>query len=845
MTPHPLTSPRKHFFCLWGALLLGTLWLTISPSARATGLLITKDASREVRVHGLRALLHFGQDQLALHLQLTAKSNDTDVAWIIPVPLGDAKKLSVLISGFDLMKSLEKLTAPLIEINNSGNRAGCGRGSVAKNVLPPNAPTSLSQLFESERLDIRPIDVSYSGDDKVPPFDQLAAWLQKEGFTLSTQQEQQLKDLASQGAVQFVYAHLRFDPNVQTARTLEPLVIRLPRPTSNEWTLPLSLSPHTEDFPAVFFTIGTERYGFGGTGWLEQSLADTSKAVRQQYDTTGLASYEQALINETQRLAKESQQQLVVPEFKQDLRLLCPKDQTEDDANYTFCQDFIEVTSLSEDGFSNLTRLRVRPQLQTALPEITFVLNKGEDITGRVLALQTSTTPTTSLAASLTHPALQRRNSARRPSVRLLESTQQADLFWLLGCLLLLALLAQRRRSYRHHRPIQRTLILLGLLLGTFSLQACDCLSQETQSQSYSQPKRGVKKLPASRNLPLHRLKLPPGFKISLYASHVPYARSLARGPKGTIFVGTRSSGTVYALVDRDKDGKADEIYTLLTDLFVPNGVAMRGKDLYVGEINRILRLEDIEDHLNNPPKPKVIFDSYPKNTHHGWKFIRFGPDGYLYVPVGAPCNICKSKSPIFASITRIKPDGSGFEIFAHGVRNTVGFDWHPITKELWFTDNGRDWLGDERPPCELNHAPKKGLHFGYPYCHGADIADPKFGKLRKCSEFRPPAHEMRAHTAPLGMRFYTGKMFPSKYHQQIFVAQHGSWNRSKPIGYRVMNAFLDKNKVVSFKPFIEGFLHRGRAWGRPVDLLNMPDGSLLLSDDAAGAVYRITYTKP
>jgi hypothetical protein len=237
-----------------------------------------------------------------------------------------------------------------------------------------------------------------------------------------------------------------------------------------------------------------------------------------------------------------------------------------------------------------------------------------------------------------------------------------------------------------------------------------------------------------------------------------------------------------------------------------------------------------------------TVNDQFPKDRHHGWKFIAFGPDGMLYVPVGAPCNICQPDENRYALITRMKADGSGREIFARGIRNTVGFDWHPATKELWFTDNGRDQLGDDIPPDELNHAPKKGLHFGYPYCHGGDIPDDQFGKKHSCTEFTPPAQKLGPHVATLGMRFYTGSMFPPEYHNQIFIAEHGSWNRSTPIGYRITVVGLNKNRAISYKVFAEGWLQGRRAWGRPVDVLVMRDGALLVSDDSAGAIYRIGY---
>jgi len=356
----------------------------------------------------------------------------------------------------------------------------------------------------------------------------------------------------------------------------------------------------------------------------------------------------------------------------------------------------------------------------------------------------------------------------------------------------------------------------------------------------------GEKSTPATPavDIPIDDIKLPPGFKIEVYASGVRNARSMALSPSGTLYVGTRSRGSVYALRDTDGDFKVDEQYTLAKGLKMPNGVAFRDGDLYIAEVSRISKFEDIENKLDEPGDPKVIYDKYPTETHHGWKYIDFGPDGKLYVPVGAPCNICDKEDPVYASITRINPDGTGFEVIQHGVRNTVGFTWHPETKDLWFTDNGRDWLGDEIPHCELNHAPKDGMHFGFPYCHQGDLSDPKFGDKSPCSEYTPPAQKMGPHVAPLGLEFYTGDMFPDEYRNQLFVAQHGSWNRAKKIGYRLMLVKLDGDKVISYEPFAEGWLPTGseEEWGRPVDVEMMPDGSLLLSDDSADTIYRITY---
>jgi glucose/arabinose dehydrogenase len=337
----------------------------------------------------------------------------------------------------------------------------------------------------------------------------------------------------------------------------------------------------------------------------------------------------------------------------------------------------------------------------------------------------------------------------------------------------------------------------------------------------------------------LRTIQLPPGFSIAVYA-RVPDARSLAVSPHGTVFVGTRAS-RVYALVDSHHAGVADRVLTLAQGLHQPNGVAFRDGALYVGEISRVLRYDDIEAHLDQPPTPKVVFDALPTDEHHGWKVIHFGPDGKLYVPVGAPCNVCESK-PVYAAMHRLNPDGSGFELFASGIRNTVGFDWHPQTHELWFTDNGRDWMGDDAPPDELDRAPHAGMHFGFPYCEGGDLKDPDFGARRPCSDFEPPVQKLGPHVASLGMRFYRGAMFPAEYRGRIFIAEHGSWNRSSKVGYRVTMVTLDGNRAVRYEPFATGWLQGEDVWGRPVDVQELADGSLLVSDDFSGTLYRIVY---
>lgn len=314
-------------------------------------------------------------------------------------------------------------------------------------------------------------------------------------------------------------------------------------------------------------------------------------------------------------------------------------------------------------------------------------------------------------------------------------------------------------------------------------------------------------------------------------------------GKDGTLYVGTRREGSVYAVLDRDGDGRGEKVLILARGLDMPNGVAFRDGALFVAERSRILRYDRIESRLTNPPEPVVVNDSFPRDALHGWKFIRFGPDGKLYVPVGAPCNVCLREDPRYASIMRMNADGSDLEIYAHGVRNTVGFDWHPETRELWFTDNGRDGMGDDIPPDELNRAPRRGLHFGFPYRHGTRIPDPTFaGQAQGVRDFVPPEVELGPHVAALGIRFYTGLMFPEGYRNRIFIAEHGSWDRSEPIGYRVSMVTIEPGRPPEYMPFAEGWLREGTAWGRPVDVLVMPDGSLLVSDDRRGAIYRIRY---
>ena len=348
--------------------------------------------------------------------------------------------------------------------------------------------------------------------------------------------------------------------------------------------------------------------------------------------------------------------------------------------------------------------------------------------------------------------------------------------------------------------------------------------------------------LPVLAAPPLDRLTLPKGFHIALYTDQVPQAREIALGAKGTVFVGSMDAGRVYALSDADGDGRADKVRVIASGLQLPVGVAFKGGDLYISAISRILVLRDIENRLDHPPQPQVITDALPTETHHGWKFIAFGPDGKLYVPIGAPCNSC-DPGTTHAKLIRMNADGSGREDVARGIRNTVGFDWQPGTRQLWFSDNGRDLLGDELPGDELNRLGHVGEHFGYPYCHQGDTLDPEFGRGKACRDYTPPVLTLGAHVAALGVRFYEGRQFPARYRGALFIAEHGSWNRTRKSGYRVMAVRLVGDKVVSYEPLISGFQQDEKAWGRPADVQPLPDGSLLVSDDLAGALYRVTYS--
>ncbi|RAU82180.1 PQQ-dependent sugar dehydrogenase [Pontibacter arcticus] len=390
-------------------------------------------------------------------------------------------------------------------------------------------------------------------------------------------------------------------------------------------------------------------------------------------------------------------------------------------------------------------------------------------------------------------------------------------------------------------KKIKDLLLLSGLL---FSL-GCDSKTESATTATTSETETETAAATATVDENLAKIKLPEGFQIEYYAQDVENARSMALSPSGVLYVGTRSNDKVFAVVDKNKDGKADEVIEIAAGLNSPNGVALKDGDLYVAEISRVIKFPDIENTFRNKPKYEIVNDKFPTEGHHGWKYIAFGPDGKLYVPVGAPCNICKSEKEIYASITRMNADGSGLEVYAHGVRNTVGFDWHPESKNLYFTDNGRDMLGDNTPADELNRATKKGEHFGYPFCHAGTISDPEFGSQRNCNDFVKPVQTLTPHGAALGMKFYTGNQFPDAYKNQVFVAEHGSWNRSEKIGYRIMQVSMDASgNATGYKPFAEGWLQNGEEWGRPVDVVIDKDGSMLISDDKNNAIYRISYKK-
>lgn len=354
-----------------------------------------------------------------------------------------------------------------------------------------------------------------------------------------------------------------------------------------------------------------------------------------------------------------------------------------------------------------------------------------------------------------------------------------------------------------------------------------------------------AKDVASARDAELKNFRLPVGFSMGVYSDKVPNARGMAVASSGVVYVASRTQGKVFALVSGANKAVAEKVVTVASGLDSPIGVTLLNGALFVSERFRVSRIDDIDSSYDKSPPLHVVKDDFPKDAWHGEKIIKAGPDGKLYVPIGAPCNSCDTEQQPHAKIHRMNPDGSQFEVYARGVRNSVGIAWHPRTQELWFTDNGRDQLGDNMPSDKLNHAPRPGMHFGFPYCQGGVLPDPEFHAGRQCSEFTAPAAKLGPHVATLGLHFYTGQQFPQAYRHQLFVAEHGSWNRSQKIGYRVVLVTLHENQVVSETVFVDGFLQGDKVVGRPVDVAQLPDGSLLVSDDYAGRIYRISYEAP
>lgn len=373
-------------------------------------------------------------------------------------------------------------------------------------------------------------------------------------------------------------------------------------------------------------------------------------------------------------------------------------------------------------------------------------------------------------------------------------------------------------------RQLVRSLLFFSIMIGILVVQAA-----------------------GAQGFRLGEIELPEGFGIEVYARDIPTARGMDFAPDGTLFVGSKNGG-VYAV-----SPGGGQVRQVTRNLAMPVGLDFFEGDLYVSAISRIVVYRDVLERLEKTGSggdAEVVSGRFPGDRAHGWKFIKFGPDGKLYVPVGAPCNVCDPENPIYSTITRMNPDGSDFEIVAAGIRNTVGFDWDPWTGELWFTDNGRDRMGDNVPPDELNRVTKEGSHYGFPYRHGRIINDPEFWGLRpRVTSFVPPELELPAHVAALGMRFYDGETFPMEYRGDIFIAEHGSWNRSEKIGYRITRVEIDRSGAEpvagEYSVFAEGWLQGERAWGRPADVEIGPDGALYVSDDVADAVYRIFYWGP
>lgn len=357
-------------------------------------------------------------------------------------------------------------------------------------------------------------------------------------------------------------------------------------------------------------------------------------------------------------------------------------------------------------------------------------------------------------------------------------------------------------------------------------------------------PLAGKNTVTQAAEIPLNKLKLPPGFKIEVWSTGTPGIRAITRGDSGKVYGGTRGLGRVYEITDKGTERSSRVVVDKLNQ---PAATIHKGT-LYVMAIDKVLRYDGIESNPGVAPVDMTAAFKLPPLQHHNWKYLRFGPDGMLYVPFGAPCNICQLPTSEYAQIRRYSPDGSSMEVVATGVRNTQGFDWHPVTKELWFTDHGRDWMGDDTPEDELNRLSRPGQFFGFPYCHANGVADPDIKKDNACAGVTLPVTTMGPHAANMGAHFYTGNMFPAEYKNALFVARKGSWNRNTKMGYDVLVVRADNDgKNAKVTPFITGFADpaANTFWGRPTYFLQMPDGALLVSDEQTGAIYRISYSRP
>jgi glucose/arabinose dehydrogenase len=380
---------------------------------------------------------------------------------------------------------------------------------------------------------------------------------------------------------------------------------------------------------------------------------------------------------------------------------------------------------------------------------------------------------------------------------------------------------------------------------GVLDAEKIDAVASYLLNPVSNAPAKTIEVSSTDRYPELKELRLPVGFSISVYSDQVENARAMAVSPSGVVFVASRTTGKVFAVVDSNQDFVADKVITVVEGLDSPIGITLLKGALYVSEISRVVRIDNIEQTYANKPAITVVKDDFPKDKWHGEKIIKAGPDGKLYIPIGAPCNVCDKENEPYAKIYRMNPDGSNFEVYARGIRNSVGFAWEPKSKELWFTDNGRDLLGDNMPSCELNRVTHAGQHFGFPFCHSGVLLDPEFGANKSCADYVAPEAKLGPHVAPLGLAFYEGTQFPEQYRQQLFVAEHGSWNRTQKIGYRVQLITLVNNQVISDTPFIEGFVQGDKVLGRPVDVAFLRDGSMLVSDDFRGRLYRVTYSAP